>query len=353
MSALDVPVPPQVADLRPLPWRRMAWVTWRQHRFALIGVAALLGGLAAAVGILGLQLHHAYAAAITCSPAGSLGLPLFCSDLVNRFNGMNAFLSNGFVLQAVPALIGAFVGAPVLARELETGTYRYAWTQGFGRSRWALAKLVALALAVAVAAEAVSLLFSWYYQPYFAAGNQSRFLAESSPLASGLFDLRGIAFAAWTLAAFSIGALAGMLIRRVVPAIVSTLVVYLGLAVATALYLREHYITALVASTPRVVGSDLVLRQWWTKGGRIAFGRAPVSLLERICPPPPAGAGKGNFDKSGFIAHCLTAHGYKQWIQYQPATRFWSFQLIETSWLTALSAACIAATVWLVRRRAT
>ncbi len=50
------------------------------------------------------------------------------------------------LLQAVPALIGAFLGAPVLARELETGTFRYAWTQGFGRWRWTLAKLVSLAV---------------------------------------------------------------------------------------------------------------------------------------------------------------------------------------------------------------
>ena len=39
--------------------------------------------------------------------------------------------------------------AAVLARELETGTFRYAWTQGFGRRRWALAKLVLLAVVLA------------------------------------------------------------------------------------------------------------------------------------------------------------------------------------------------------------
>jgi hypothetical protein len=348
MNAISMSVGPD-GSLRPLAWRRMGWVIWRQHRVALLGVAALVGGLMLVLWALGLKLHHAYAAAAACQPAGS---PL-CADLVNRFNSMDSFLANGFPLQALPALIGAFVGAPVLARELETGTYRYAWTQGFGRWRWTLAKLVALAAAVVIAAALLSTLLSWYYRPYLATGNQSKFLNEASPLASGLFDLRGIAFAAWTLAAFSIGALLGMLIRRVVPAIVATLLAYLGLAVATATYLRQHYITALVASTPSVPGSDLVLSQWWAKGGRIAFGRAPVSLLERICPPPPAGAGKGNFDKSGFIAHCLTAHGYKQWISYQPATRFWSFQLIEAGWLVALSASCIAATVWLVRRRAT
>ena len=57
----------------------------------------------------------------------------------------------GVFLQVVPVLIGAFAGAPVLARELETGTFRFAWTQGFGRWRWALAKLVLLAVVLAAA----------------------------------------------------------------------------------------------------------------------------------------------------------------------------------------------------------
>ena len=71
-----------------MPWRRMAWVTWRQHRFALAGVAALLGALAVCLWIVGLQLHHAYAAATACHPASSIA----CSELVGRFNGMDKVL---------------------------------------------------------------------------------------------------------------------------------------------------------------------------------------------------------------------------------------------------------------------
>jgi len=177
----------QDANVRPLPWRRMIWVTWRQHRFALTGVAVLLSGLAVYVWLVGRHLHHAYAAASACHPAGS---PV-CSVLASSFQSMDVQLSNGFVWQPVPALIGAFLGAPLLARELETGTFRYAWTQGFGRRRWTLAKLVLLATTVTAAAGAFSVLLSWYYQPYFTAGNQGRFLTALSPLASGLFDLRG------------------------------------------------------------------------------------------------------------------------------------------------------------------
>ena len=111
------------------------------------------------------------------------------------------------------------------------------------------------------------------------------------------------------------------------------------------------------ASRPRAVnvnvpGSALILSQWWNKGGKFAFGRAPISLLQQICPPPPPGAGPGNFSKSGFVAHCLSQHGYTQWTSYQPASRFWPFQLIEGGWLLALSLLLIGSTIWLVRRRA-
>jgi len=343
MTALTVPARPEHdADLQPVPWRRMAWVTWRQHRFALAGVAALLGALAVCLWLVGLQVHHAYAAAAACHPAGSA----ICYDMFSSFSVMDGFLANGFILQAVPALIGAFAGAPVLARELETGTFRYAWTQGFGRWRWTLAKLVLLAMAVAAAAGLFTLLMSWYYQPYFAAGNQT----PQTPLFPGLFALRGVAFAAWTLAAFAIGALAGMLIRRVVPAIAATLAAYAGLAFAAGLYLRQHYLTPLLTSNPNVPGSAWIIsQQWYTKGGK------PVSqsVLSQVLQGAPQLAGKGGVPKSPDVTQYLIQHGYTQWTSYQPGSRFWPFQWIEGGWLLALSVLLIAATVWLVRRRAT
>ena len=182
-------------------------------------------------------MHHAYSAAIDCHPAGSTA----CSELILNFRVTGGVLKGGFVLQPVPALIGAFVGPVVLGRELEIGTFRYAWTQGFGRWRWTLAKLVLLGVAVAAMAGAFSVLVSWYYQPYLAPGRLSD---PTSALAHWLFDLRGVAFAALTLAAFAIGALAGMFIRRVVPAIVATLAGYTVLAIIVGDVLRADYQSA-------------------------------------------------------------------------------------------------------------
>jgi ABC-2 family transporter protein len=339
--------PKHDAGLRPVPWRRMAWVTWRQHRAALAGVAVFLGALAVYLWLAGLQLHHAYAAATACHPASPA-----CADLITHFNFMNNFLVNGYVLQAVPALIGAFAGAPVLARELETGTFRYAWTQGIGRWRWTLAKLVLLAAAVAAAAGAISVLISWYYQPYLATGNQALSLSEASPFEAGLFDLRGIAFAAWTLAAFTIGGLAGMLIRRVVPAMAATLAAYTGLALAAGNFLRQHYMTPLLTTKLNVPGSAWIYSLWWTKGGKFAFAAPPpTGLLQQLCPALPPGPVVPKPSR-GSIMQCLSQHGYTQWTSYQPASRFWPFQWIEGGWLLALSLLLIAATIWLVRRRA-
>ena len=99
-----------------------------------------------------------------------------------------------------------------------------------------------------------------------------------SPLAGGLFDLRGVAFAAWTLAAFAIGGLAGMLIRRVVPAIVATLAAYAGLALAAGMFLRQHYLTPLVSSNLNVPASAGIVSQWWSKSDKFAFaGNLPPS----------------------------------------------------------------------------
>jgi ABC-type transport system involved in multi-copper enzyme maturation permease subunit len=356
MSALTVPAADaDDTSLRPVPWRRMAWVTWRQHRFPLGGVAALLGGLALYLWLDGLQVHHAYATVVACHPASSYA----CQNQVINFNTAYGATANTIatLLQVVPALIGAFVGAPVLARELETGTFRYAWTLSVGRRRWTLAKLVPLAVAVTAAAGAFSLLFSWYYQPFFADGN-------SIPLDPRLFGLRGIAFAAWTLASFATGALAGLLIRRVVPAIAATLAAYAGLLLAARLYLQQHYMTPLLGRNLLAPpASAWIISGWWTKDGATTSQSTMNQIMDtrfrQIMPailPKNLNSNDIKFYKgtaTSQVQTYLTHHGYTQWASYQPGSRFWPFQWIEGGWLLALSVLLIAATICLVGRRAT
>jgi hypothetical protein len=337
------------ARSRRVPWRRMAWIIWRQHRFAIAGVLALLAVAAACVIAEGLQLHHAYTAVTACRPAGSGA----CQQVANNFANDNCFTAGvvAALLQAVPALIGAFAGAPLLAVVFESGTFRYVFTQGFGRTRWAAAQLVSLAVVVSAAAGAFSAVFSWAYGPMLGTSGYG-----FSPLAPTLFDLRGVAFAAWTLAAFAIGALAGVLIRRVLPAMFATLAAWSGLAFATALLLRPHYRAALQTTNPDIGPPARVISQWWTLHGQ------PVdlpALSAALRPVDVRVASSGVFQPGPSTpepfnpVHYLLIHGFTRVASYQPGSWFWPFQWIEGGWLLVLSVLLGAAAIWLVRRRAT
>jgi hypothetical protein len=313
----------------------MVLVTWLQHRGALIGAAALFGALSLYLGIMGLIIHHAYGASVACHPAASAE----CVQQVSAFGDRwHSGATIAFPLQLLPALIGAFVGAPLLARELETGTFRYAWTQGFGRTRWIIAKIIVIGGTLAVLAGAFGILCNWYFGPFVTEG-------QLIPLDPRIFDLEGLAFPGWVLAAFAIGAFAGMLIRRVVPAMAATMAVVGGLGLAAGLYLRQHYLPPLVmASVNGPTKANWTLGSWYTgRGGQLA----PGYVVDYACPGPGPGS-----SSPGAGPQCLPQHGFTEWWSYQPPTRYWPFQGIEGGTLLVLAVVLIAATVWLVHRRA-
>jgi len=344
MTVLTMPAQPnQDAGLRPLPWRRMAWVSWRLHRLTLISVPAVLGVVALYLLIAGLRIHHDLAALTACRPAGSNA----CQQLARAFSNTDWTLSNTtlILMNFAPVLIGAFAGAPVLARELETGTFRYAWTQGFDRERSTIARLVLLAVVVTATAGALGELFAWFFQP--ALEN-----AGMNVLAATVFGTRGISFAAWTLAAFTIGAFLGMLFRRIVPAMAVTLGVYFGLDVLTWLVLRKHYLPAAVGKNPSVISganatnAPWVLSTWYTGPGGKPASQSVVNQVLALFPDNGAPRVRES------LAQALAQHGITQWYSYIPVSRFWPMQFVEGGWLLALSLLLIAATIWLVRHRA-
>jgi hypothetical protein len=307
VSVLTLPVQPgQQAGpaLPPVPWRRMLWVTWRQHRGTLISVTAVLAAISLFLVIAGLKVHHDYTALINC-PANAGA----CGALHNSFNDTDWTMGNTvlILMNLAPALLGVFTGPAVLARELETGTFRYAWTQGIGRVRWTIAKLTLLAALIAVLAWAFSQVFAWFFDPFLG-------YEGMNVLAATVFTTRGIAFAAWTLVAFALGAFLGMLIRRIIPAMAATLGAYLGLNVLAWLVLREDY--------------------------PVAVNTANASLFNHPSSPD-----------SPWIIKTWTA-GNTPWWRYIPVSRFWPMQFIEAGWLLALCALLVAGTLWLVRRHA-
>lgn len=341
------------AQSRPVPWRRMVWVTWRQHRPTIITVPVLLGAIAIFLWIAGLKVHHDWSALVACHPFQSDA----CQSLNSSFNSTDWTMGNtlGIFMNLMPALIGAFAGGPVLARELETGTFRYAWTQGIGRLRWTVAKLVLLAVVIAVTAAAFSALFSWFFQPFL----------EQQPnltvLSGAVFSTRPVAFAGWTLLAFAVGACAGMLIRRIVPAIAVTLGVYTGLQILTWLTLRAHYPLSVITSKfslfegtfqsgtsaiNSVSNTPWTLSTWYLNRNGAPASTAVVNQVLALYPQ------HGTPRTKLPLAQALAQRGITEWWRYIPTSRFWPMQFFEGGWLLILSVLLAGATVWLVRHRA-
>jgi hypothetical protein len=345
---------PLATRRRPVSWTKLIWVTWRQHRAGLAGAATLLGALSLYMLIFGLQISNAYAKIASCHPAGSTA----CQQLANAFSrsywggGTGSVIEAGgaqeisVLLLVVPVLLGVFLGAPLVARELETGTFRFAWTQGCGRVRWTVTKLALLAAVLTGAAWAFSELFSWYYHPFLALHLTTEFL----PI---VFALRGVDFAAWTLAAFAIAAFAGAAIRRTVPAMAAALAAWTVLDVLTTLVLRPHYQAPLTIrggapfQQPSSLGNAWVVGQWLTGPDGKTVSQATASNLMQHAP-----ASVQNSPDPNAVSAWLGQHRYVQWWAYQPVSRFWHFQFIEGGWLLVLAILLGGATVWLVRHRA-
>jgi hypothetical protein len=216
----------------PVPWQGMLWVTWRQHRALLIIVAAVFAAAVASMVITGPKIHHDYAILTACHPAASAA----CVQLNNYFNSTDWHDGNGIRvgLLAAPVLVALFAGPPVVARELEDGTFRYAWTQGIGRVRWTVAKLALLGSLLTILAFAISQLLTWFFAPFMT----TQQLTDLTPT---VFDTSGVSYAAWTLTAFCLGAFLGTLLRRTLAAMAVTLGAYVGLGGATWFSLRDHY----------------------------------------------------------------------------------------------------------------
>lgn len=320
----------------------LPWVTWRQHRFALFGVLAVLGGFSVLLVVHGLAMHGDYRR-LGLGSCGSLTGDA-CANrfgtFQHRYQSVVDFLP--VPLAFVPALLGTFVGAPLVARELESGTFRFAWTQTTDRTRWVVAKLVLLAAALTGLALAFSALYGWWYHPWEPVLGR---------IQSGkTYEVEGVVFAARTLFAFTLGAMLGAVIRRTLPAMAATLAGWVGVVLFSAIYLRPHIASPVVAQEGmmRSIRNGWVLHSWTQDPAGHHLSAAELDALGRQADAVARQAA----DPRATFDHWFVRHGYTNWIEYQPNGRFWHFQIVEGAAYLVLALLLGAATVWWVRRRA-
>ena len=320
-----------------VPWRRLAWVTWRQHRAALTGMLAVFALAAVLTAVTGLQLH----ATAPRSGPGPLASRWWRSFDVETFGLMLAY-------QAIPVIAGMFLGAPLIAREAENGTGRLVWTQEASRTRLLVAKVVPIAVLLAVAAASLGRELSWL-QGQFRTGIVVSPWGYPSAVSWGplVFDLHPLPFAGWVTLGFSLGVFLGALIRRTVPAMAATLACYAALGYA-AISWRTAYLAPLrrPVSVQFSAGGGYSYGAYWGS----QHGPGPDALRSNLGWPD------GRLISDAQVTHhsaaWLTRHQIQLWVTYQPGSRYGLFQLIEFGWLIALSVILIAATVVMIARRA-
>jgi hypothetical protein len=195
----------------------MIWMTWRQHRAATVGALLFLAACAAVLIPDGLSMRADFdALGIGHCLGGSPTPGVDCVALFQRapFGTTNVVTP---WLNVVPVLLGVLLGAPVIAREIETGTYRLVWVQGTTRTRWITVKLGALALGVIMVSAAFAVMTTWWRQPVDSVDDS----AGLNRFSSSTFGIEGSVVVGYAVFAFFLGVLAGTLFRRTLPAMVA------------------------------------------------------------------------------------------------------------------------------------
>ena len=182
---------------------------WLQARTQTAVVAAGVFVVTIVAAVTGPHTGHLYASAMAGCRAQHN-----CVGTVNPFGNStyNLYGVLGMLVVVLPGVIGLFWGAPLVARELEGGTYRLAWTQSVGRRRWLAAKLGVVGLASVTATGLLSLTVSWSARSIdLTKADQFRY-----------FDQRDVVPMGYAAFAFALGVVVGLLVRRVLPALATS-----------------------------------------------------------------------------------------------------------------------------------
>ncbi|MFJ1750877.1 ABC transporter permease subunit [Streptomyces sp. NPDC088116] len=318
LTALMSRIPEWPAALTP---RGPAWLAIRQHRFVLRIVLALT-----VTGAL-ILIHHRIsigkaAAAFAATGCSTSYEPVKCDYYLREYpdseEAFHALLqTSAFWIMVLPIAIGAFVAGPLIAREMESGTYRLAWTQSVTPAHWLAAKLLAVAAAALGCVALLTTVQSWAWatgpRDYYGFPWWDSFTYASI----------GIVPLAYTALGIAAGALVGLLVRRTVAAMSLT-----GLAVSAVLIVlgaARSILWPLVTVTNNDVPEEA------DGGWRIEEGLLTASgkrLPTDFCESSPD------------VGRCMADHGVSgRYLDYHPDPHFWPLQIVESGLVLALAAA--------------
>jgi hypothetical protein len=337
----------------------LAWVAWRQQRLALVVLALLAAGLSAQFVVSGLNLRAGIAAIARahCSPQ----VLQACLPLYERATSYGPDWLNGLIV--LPVVAAVFIAAPLIARGYETGSLRFAVTQGVRRARWAMPQVLVPAVAGVVVCVVPAFAGAWFLSQF-----DGSVIAGPWRWGPVSFNVTPVVLPCWLLLGLSAGLLAAVVFRRTVPAMAATLA---GAAVVA--YVIEHWsllpdaLLPIGARATRLSGplwtycsgracsfgdpagqsrgSGVIVHGWFTHAGHALTSVQATALAAQIPQKLIPAA------KPAALVRWLAARHYSYWISFQPGTRYWLFQSAQAALLVALAVALAALAIWLLRRR--
>jgi ABC-type transport system involved in multi-copper enzyme maturation permease subunit len=352
----------------------MIRLTLRQFRNQSYVAIVMLIAAAALLAATGPHFAHIYAvyakaqaACVASSTCGNVDIN------VGTFYQLVELI--GTALVAVPALVGAFWGAPLITREFENGTQRLAWTQSVTRTRWVAIKLGLVGAASVAVTGLLSLMVTWWSSPMDH--------ANANQFASGLFGQRDITPLGYAAFGFALGVTFGVLIRRTLPAMAATLAVFLAVRLAFTYAVRQHllaprHLSASLSAVTQgfgirnggpetlIFGAPNLPNAWiYSTQAVDSSGHAlTASVVSSTCPdlarplplPVPDGGVKiqSPDDARNALSACVTklSSTYHGVVTYQPASRYWIFQVYETGIFLAAALVLAGFCFYLLRRLA-
>jgi hypothetical protein len=324
----------------------MLWVTWRQHRIALIGLL-----VAATVVAFAIVFVADFAQRTRIELGVDNCVPLFntnanCNNLLAEWNRrVGPFRYVGMALLVIPALVASYLGGPLLAREFERGTHRLGWTQGIGRVRWA-ATILGVVFAATLAAGIILAL----------GGHQSwPLLGVSTFRPFDLFDVEGPAPVSYMVFGLALGAFIGAWRRRILSGMFYGLIAFAVVRGLVMIEVRPYYeppIAIPLAATYTFGSQAPIPADAWMSGADAVDSQGRTVPQERVRELTEEFVRRGcPAARNCSSVEYLNSHDVFQRQLYQPADRYWRFQVYEASLYFALTAALVALTLVMLRRR--
>jgi len=328
------------------------WLTWRQHRAEARAGGLVLLAVVGALVYFGLRLR-ATAREVglsACLAAGGDCESAF-ARMEHDYHWLPPFAT---ALVGLPLLAGMFWGAPLIAREIEAGTHRVAWTQTVTRLRWVSTKLALLLGVTAGAAAGLAALCTWAFAPLIPVFGQR--------LSGNWFDIGGVAPVAYVLFAVALGALLGAVTRRVVPAMAATLGgfavvrVYFHITRRSFAPTRKHTVDfPLSAVFQDPTGGDPIPGLGLSRDDIVLnstvldpAGRQTTLTTDLLSPYCPPSALHGREIDSACLAKVANVQMHVVY-EYVPGSAFWTLQVVEglifAGFAAVLAAVCVIVVV--------